>query len=437
MKSPDTLFLTDYTTEQSIEKISSSNKEMDWIQARRIKAFQTFKSIPIDQDTLFYKYTDFKKFDPSNLKPFWEINGRQEMKTEKNELEDFKIDIKTVDGKIEKEKYELENGIFFGTIQALAEKNEELVKKIIQKADEHMGFDKLGALSKAFSINTLVLYVPKGVKLERPVIRSMVAENSGIASFHEMIIYMEEESELTFVEDFSTSTNPGNENLSAIAQTIILNANARLNHVQFQNLATNHVFVLSRIALLSDYSKYTTYSQLQGSEMTKINSKMLLEGRGSEGYDLFSQFGIGNQRIDVKSELVHVQSDTIGQTHSRTVMVDKAESVLRGLIQIPKTGKNADSWLTSHGLTVGRGQIVAIPALMIDQNEVVAAHSASVEPLNQEKLFYVESRGIPKEEAKAILIKGYFEPLIKYIEFDELKDYARKLIADKWNAYSN
>lgn len=439
MKSPESLFLTSYISEGKIEEIVKRNGEFDWMKKRRLEAFTQFKELPIDQDNLFYKYTDFKNFDPEKLTPFWEVKIDQIPEKSR-----FKIG-ETLPTMIESiEKMEVstgttltDNSIFLGTITQLASQNEELAKQIVNEASIANEFDKLGSLATAYAANTLILYAPKGFKSTDPILKTSILTGTNVAMFTEFIVYLDKESEVTLIEDFQNLSEDDEEQLFLMSQTIILKDNARLRHVQLQDWKAQTVHVTAKLTKLEAYANYTSYFLLQGGEMSRVNSKIRLDGRGAEGYDLFSQFGIGRQRIDVKSELVHNAEDTIGQTHSRTVVVDRAESVLRGLIHIPKSGKNADSWLTSHGLTVGRGSVTAIPALMIDQNEVVAAHSAAVEPLNQEKLFYVESRGIPRDEAKAILIKGYFEPLAKYIPNEELKEHVRSLISEKWDRHEN
>ena len=167
--------------------------------------------------------------------------------------------------------------------------------------------------------------------------------------------------------------------------------------------------------------------------MSRVNSNVLLNGQGSEGYDLFIQFGHNKKRFGEKSELQHNSIDTIGQTHARTVMMDKSESILRGLIVIPEIGVNADSWLTSKGMTVGKGKISAVPSLEILQNDVKAAHAASVEPLNEDLLFYLESRGIERSTARELLIKGYFEQILKLLNHEELTDISRNYLSQKWD----
>ena len=134
----------------------------------------------------------------------------------------------------------------------------------------------------------------------------------------------------------------------------------------------------------------------------------------------------------MKSELHHVGRDTIGNVHARTVMMDRAESILRGLIFISETGVNTDSWLTSQGMTVGKGKVIAIPALNIDQNYVKAAHAASVEPLQEDLVFYLTTRGVSYEVARELLVKGYFEYILHQVKDEHIQQLSRKMLSQKW-----
>ena len=99
----------------------------------------------------------------------------------------------------------------------------------------------------------------------------------------------------------------------------------------------------------------------------------------------------------------------------------------------PESGYDADSWLTTAGMTVGQGKVNSIPALQIDQNEVAAAHAASVEPLNEELVFYLKARGVNEKEAREMLIKGYFEYVFKLFNDINSIEILRDSLNLKWD----
>jgi Fe-S cluster assembly protein SufD len=431
------VFETVYVSLESIELISNKLNEPKWMLERRLAAYENFKELNIDQDNLFYKYTNFKNFKMSDLKPYWETEEVLAINPDNKIIGEIESTIIETPNMINIMNNKLNlTGAKFTTIHNIISENEELAKKIIKEADVSARFDKLGELSKALASNIIVLYVPKNTKIDEPQLRQVLFGSDSVAYFSEFIIYLEESSEITYFEFYRNLSKHNTQQLFLMSQTVILKDNARLLGLQVQDWNPDVLHIGSKLSSIHSYANLNILHHFQGGLLTRFNSGIKLIGKGGEAYDLFNTFGNSTQRFDIKSELSHLQADTIGQTHSRTVMMDKSESVLRGLIHISETGTNADSYLTSNGLTVGNGKVVAVPALKIDQNDVVAGHAASVEPLSKDKIFYIQSRGIDKYEAEALLVKGYFEPIIKLIKNEKLQELVRMKISEKWEKVS-
>ncbi|MHA2503205.1 MAG: SufD family Fe-S cluster assembly protein [Candidatus Kariarchaeaceae archaeon] len=424
------LFDTEYTTKDQLIELSNSLHEPEWLRDRRLQAYELYQNLPFDKDTLFYKYTSFRNFDPSKLVASWSTS---ETTLSDKQFDDFHI-VDTGSGIIVNPSDELsEKGVIFDTLHNLINKNEELAKQLADKATSlSSGFDKLGSLSTAFASSILVLYVPDNVVLESPIRKLSLTTKGNQASFGEVIYIFGESSQVALHEVYSSNEGSDSAFLTSVMKTVYLGDNANVKSLMIQDLDDSALFLYSRVSKIDRYAKYRTLSQLQGGEMSRLNSTLDLVGNGAEGYDLFVSFGRRKQRFDIKSEVHHTARDTIGQTHSRQVMMDNSESILRGLIVIPESGVNADSWLTSAGMTVNRGKVNTVPALRIDQNDVKAAHAASVEPLNEDLLFYLQTRGILESDAREMLVKGYFEYVFKFLEDEPATEEARKYLNMKW-----
>ncbi len=433
----ENLFTTKFVSIEEINKLSASYNEPNWLLERRITAFEEYNKLPLDKDSLFYKYTTFRNFNPENLTPNWtldvDIKGNRPSINEELTPDIIESDKGIVSNLDEELK---SKGIFYDSLHKLIMKDEELAKRIVDKVtSQSENFDKLGSLARAFATNITVLFVPKGVTLDKTLIKLSTTSGEKNAAFSELIALFEGDTNCSYVEILENSNAQAKEDhLFLSLHSIHLEENANIKGSLIQNFSSNTVHVLARNVKLNSYSSFHMISHLQGSQMGRYNSNIDLYGQGSECYDLFVEFGNNNQRFDVKSELVHSGRDTIGQTHARTVMMGKSESVLRGLITIPESGINADSWLSSKGMVMDKGKINAIPSLNIMQNDVKAAHAASVEPLNDEILFYLESRGITKEHSKELLVKGYFEPVLQKLNENFSVDLSRKYLTKKWDS---
>ncbi|MHA2090603.1 MAG: SufD family Fe-S cluster assembly protein [Candidatus Kariarchaeaceae archaeon] len=436
--STTSLFTTSYTTIEEITSISHSLNEPQWLLDRRIEAFKQYEVLPLDKDTLFYKYSSFRKFNPDDLNPVWRDESQPidtDMQIQVDSLSPHLLE--TNSGIVSKLPNGLqERGVIFDSLHNIIQRDDELAKRIVSKVSKQSkSFDKLGLLARAFASNIVVLYVPKNVSIPEPLIKLTNLGGTKTANFSEFIVVFEDGSNGSFIEVFEgIQTQSEGENLFITLQSINLANNSHVTGSTLQNWDSQTVHVLARNTHLDEYATIRMISHLQGAQMSRHSSIVDLAGQGSEGYDLFVKLGHKKQRYDIKSELRHVGENTIGQTHARTVMTNKAESILRGLITIPESGVNADSWLTSKGMTIDNGKVTAVPSLEILQNDVKAAHAASVEPLNENYIFYLNSRGINQDEAKEMLVKGYFEPVLKLIKNDTAADLSRNYLSKKWDA---
>ncbi|MCY3412916.1 MAG: SufD family Fe-S cluster assembly protein [Candidatus Heimdallarchaeota archaeon] len=425
------LFSTPYTTEESIKSISEKLHEPQWLLERRIDAFNDYLKLPFDQDTLFYKYTNFRKFDPKKLQAFLNLDTLNHL--DENNIDDLPVSY--LENENANQSYlNNDQGVFFGNLVDFISLNEEKAREIISEVDSvSKSFDKLGMLSRAMASSVAILYVPKNVIVKDLLVKLTTMKSSKISLYTEFIGYFDEGSQVSMLDQFF-SEHLTDENLFNSLYTLIVKDNAKVTLAQIQNWDQKTVHNLARVTKIERYGVLRSLTHMQGGLLSRVNSNIDLAGQGSEGYDLFVKFGSDKQRFDIKSELHHNGRDTIGNVHARTVMMDKSESILRGMISIPEPGVNADSWLTSQGMTLDKGKIVAIPALNIDQNDVQAAHAASVEPLNEEVLFYLQSRGVPQNKSRELMVKGYFEYILKQINNEKISDLSRNYLSSKWDA---
>jgi len=118
------------------------------------------------------------------------------------------------------------------------------------------------------------------------------------------------------------------------------------------------------------------------------------------------------------------------------VLMDRARTYMKGLIQIEKTAIGTDSFLGEFGMNLSKAaRAVAIPSLEIDQPDCRrAAHSSSVGPIDETQLFYLESRGIPPDDARKFIVLGFLEPVVARVPLAEAQDRLREALEAKWDA---
>jgi Fe-S cluster assembly scaffold protein SufB len=161
-----------------------------------------------------------------------------------------------------------------------------------------------------------------------------------------------------------------------------------------------------------------------------------LEGDRSEVEQVEILFGADEQLFDMTSYTRHVGRDTTGNLLSKGALLDAARSYLKGMIVIEKTAVGTDSFLGEYGMNLSKkARAVAIPSLEIDQPDCRrAAHSSSVGPIDETQVFYLESRGIPPDEARKFIVLGYLEPVVARVPLPEAEERLRQLLEAKWDA---
>jgi Fe-S cluster assembly protein SufD len=116
--------------------------------------------------------------------------------------------------------------------------------------------------------------------------------------------------------------------------------------------------------------------------------------------------------------------------------MDRARTYMKGLISIEKTAIGTDSFLGEFGMNLSKqARSVAIPSLEIDQPDCRRAmHSSSVGPIDENQLFYLESRGIPPDEARKFIVLGFLEPVVARVPLEDARDRLREALETKWAA---
>ena len=147
-------------------------------------------------------------------------------------------------------------------------------------------------------------------------------------------------------------------------------------------------------------------------------------------------FGGEDQLFDLTSYTHHAGRDTTGNLLSKGALLDRARSFMKGMIVIDRSAVGTDSFLGEFGMNLSKAtRSVAIPSLEIDQPDCRrAAHSSSVGPIDESQLFYLESRGIPPDEARKFIVLGFLEPVVARVPLADARDRLRERLEEKWDA---
>ncbi len=292
--------------------------------------------------------------------------------------------------------------------------------------------NKYAALHGAFWSGGLFLYIPRGVMIEKPVLTRYVIDQAGGTNFAHTLIIAEPGSQLMYIEEMASSLPEGTTALFNGAAEIFAKAGA---HVQFNSVQDfgPGVYNLTNKRGIPEQDAYIHWIVADlGSDTTFANLGTTLNGSGSNGDIVGVLFATGKQHIQIHTLSNHEALSTSADTYFKGVVADQARVDFEGLIRVAPGAQKTNSYLSDHTLLLSDdARAESIPSLEISANDVRASHGATTGQIDAEQLFYLMCRGVPEDEAKRLIVQGFFEPVLDKIPSAELRARLRQSIVRK------
>jgi len=273
------------------------------------------------------------------------------------------------------------------------------------------------------SFSGFSLRIPKGSKVSMPfhLFLNLVGEDST----HRLRtrIHLEEDSELNL---FAGAYSNEKVNLFHL-QTFVLDKAAKLNFCDFQSLSDDSQYFLRQDFSLGEGARVSAHWATKSSGVGQIRVHIDNQGEGSCFQGRLSLSIAGQQYSDFWIENLHSSKHSTSSMEQWAVLDDKAKSVFNGLIRILPKMNQSDALHKSRSLVLSdRASSENMPKLIIETDDVKVSHGASISNLDLEQLYYLESRGIEKEEAKNLMISGFLRSSWDNLETQAWKDFLER-----------
>ncbi len=288
--------------------------------------------------------------------------------------------------------------------------------------------------------------MPAGVRLERPIVIRWAAGVPDRALITRTVVRLGAGAAASLVEELVPSGppiecaegEPVPQSLFAGSLEIDLAPGADLAVASIQDLPAGVTVFEHRNGVVGEGASLRWALAQLGGRIVRSRVDNRLEGDRSTVEQVEIVFGSDEQVVDLTSYTRHLGRDTTGNLLSKGALLDGARSFMKGLIVIDKSAVGTDSFLGEFGMNLSRrARAVAIPSLEIDQPDCRrAAHSSSVGPIDETQLFYLESRGIPPDDARKFIVLGFLEPVVARVPLASAQDRLRELLEEKWAASS-
>jgi len=285
----------------------------------------------------------------------------------------------------------------------------------------------LSALNTAFLQSGLFVWIPKDVKLETPLQITYVSDAEYSASFPRVLVVAEENSSATIVENFA-SIRDSRYFTNAIAE-IVLKDGARLEHYRLQR-ESNDAFHVSRTsAELGRSSRYYTTSINLGGLLSRHDVSVVMDHEGAEtSVDGLYMVG-SDQHTDTHSVIDHKQPHCTSHQLYKGILDGNGRAVFNGKIFVREGAQKTDAMQTNKNLLLSdKARVDTKPQLEIYADDVKCAHGAAVGQIDQEELFYLETRGIGPELGRSLLTYGFAEEVIEKIKIESIRSQLDEIV---------
>ena len=417
--------------EDVIRAISEAKNEPEWMLEYRLKAYRKFIEMPLPNfgpdlsDIDFNDFTYYKK--PSNKV---EKDWNDVPTTIKNTFEKLKIPeaeqkfLAGVSTQYESEvvyhnmlKEVEEKGVIFYDTDTALKNHPDLFKQyfgtVVSYAD-----NKFSALNAAVWSGGSFIYVPKGVKLEKPLQSYFRINSEQMGQFERTLIICEDDSDLHYVEG-CTAPKYSNDSLHAAVVEIIVKKNAKCRYSTVQNWSTNILNLVTKRATVDENGIMEWIDGNVGSHLNMKYPCCVLKGEYAKGICISIAVASHQQFQDAGAKMIHLVPHTSSTIVSKSLCRVGGKVNYRGLVRIGDKAHNSKAKVECDTLILDEiSSSDTIPTNIISNNTSTIEHEATVSKISEEQLFYLMSRGISKEDATQMIILGFIEPFTRELPME-------------------
>jgi len=419
-------------TEDVVRDISSKKNEPAWMIETRLKALAMFQKKPLPNWGAYLGDIDF-----DNIKYF--VRSTEKQATSWEELPDEikntydrlgipeaekKRLIAGVAAQYEsevvyhqiREDLEKEGVLFLDTDTALRE-HEDVFKEYFGSVIP-AGDNKFSALNTAVWSGGSFIYVPKGVKIDIPLQAYFRINTENMGQFERTLIIVDEDAYVHYVEGCTAPIYSSDSLHSAVVE-IIVKKNARCRYTTIQNWSNNVYNLVTKRAVAQQGATMEWIDGNIGSKVTMKYPAVWLVGEHAKGETMSVAFAGEGQHQDAGAKMVHAAPNTSSTIISKSVARGGGRTSYRGLIQVNEGAYNAKTTVKCDALLIDDiSRSDTYPYIDCREDDVSMGHEATVSRISEDQLFYLMQRGLNEDEAAAMIVRGFVEPIARELPME-------------------
>ena len=419
-------------TPEIIKKISERKNEPEWMREFRLKALEVYNSKPMTDwgpdlsdldmnDIVHYLEPDSAPMNenwddvPSYIRDTFDRLGIPEAEKQSLAGVGAQYDSEVVYHSVHKELEE--QGVIYTDIETAIVKYGDMLKEYFMTlitVNDH----KFAALHGAVWSGGSFIYVPKGVKVKMPLQSYFRLNAPEAGQFEHTLIIVDEGADLHFIEGCSAPKYQKNA-LHAGAVELFVRKGARLRYSTIENWSRNMYNLNTKRALVEEDGVIEWVSGSFGSRVSMLYPMSILKGDRSRCEFTGVTFAAAGQYLDTGCKIIHQGKNTSSTVHSKSISKNGGIAFYRGLLKVLPEATGTRSTVECESLMLDNESTSdTIPIIDINNDSVDIGHEAKIGRISDEAIFYLMSRGISEDEAKAMIVRGFVEPISKELPLE-------------------
>ncbi len=312
-----------------------------------------------------------------------------------------------------------DRGVVFGDLDLAAATHPDLVERHLHSLVP-TDRTKFLALHGAFRTGGTFLHVPDGIEIELPLQTLTYLDADGGAVFPHTLIVVGKHASVTFIDRY---VSPDLKRAFSDAVTeIVVGDGARVRYASIQDWGSGVTHLGVQRARVGRDAEIRTLAIGFGADLSRAEAETILAEPGGFSEMLGIFFADGEQHFDHRTLQDHVAPNCQSDLLYKGALRDHSRAVYSGWVHVRPDAQKTNAMQTSRNIVLSEhAKADAIPNLEIEANDVRCGHAASVGPVDEETIFYLQSRGIPREDAERLIVSGFFQEVLDRVTIDEVR----------------
>jgi Fe-S cluster assembly protein SufD len=426
---------------ETVEKLSGWLEEPDWMLDFRLRSWdiQSQMAMPSMNDEP-WRRTDIRRLNLENTGP--SVNGDRSHTKSDNSIPAYLGEQLTedktggilleVDGVVESFEISdelVKQGVIFCDMHTAVRDHGELVRGHFMQEVVPPTDGKFAAMHGAFWHGGTFLYIPKGVKASAPL-HSALWSVAGRTFTHTLVI-VESQAEAVLLDEYASPPTKEQAFHNGVVELIVRDGGS-LTYVSLQDFGPNVWQMTHERGRVGRDARLDWVAGIMGTRLTKSFQSVELDGRGSWARMSGLFFANHRQHFDLDTQQNHNAPDTVSDLLYKGALKDKARSVWQGMIKARPDSQRIDGFQANRNLLLDKNaRADSIPGLEIEADDVRCTHASTIGQLDEEHIFYLMSRGIPRITAIQMVVGGFFAPVMERIPIEGVRDRIARRIVEK------